>query len=135
MRMYNTKKMISYIIMLVLGVALVVAACFEVVNEFLSGFGGGIAGVAAVRLVLGMKYMHNPEYAKKVDISNSDERTRYISGLAKSWAFVLSILGLAICGFVLIALGYSNYGQICMYILCSMALIYWVAYIILSKKN
>jgi len=80
MKIYDNKKIIIYACILAIGVVIVIAACLGYVDDFWSGFGGGIAGVAIVRLILGIRYKKDPEYARKTDIANTDERMLYVSG-------------------------------------------------------
>lgn len=133
--MYQTKRMIWYVFLLLTGAVLIVLSGLEMVDSMWSGFGGGLAGVALCRLYLGVKYRRNEEYAKKVDISVSDERTLFISGKAKSWAFYLSVLMFAIAGIVFRVLHFDGYANLCLFGVSIMVLIYWIAYVILNRKN
>ena len=93
--MSNQKKNVWYIALLIIGAALYAAGCLEYIDSFWSGMGGALIGVSAVRLMLLVRYKKDPEYAKHVDISNEDERLRFIADKARSRAFFFSILLLA----------------------------------------
>ena len=132
--MYNSKKIIWYVILVIAGAALFLAGCFEVLDSFWSGMGGGLAAVGAVRLALAARYKKEPDYARQIDISNNDERNRFISGKAKSWTMYLTVIILAVLSIILRAAGSVSQSQICLYVMCGMLVIYWVAYMILSRK-
>ena len=85
--MSNQKKNVWYIALLIIGAALYAAGCLEYIDSFWSGMGGALIGVSAVRLMLLVRYKKDPEYAKHVDISNEDERLRFIADKARSRAF------------------------------------------------
>ena len=132
--MYGNKRMIYYGVLTVCGIALVVISVLGITDEFWAGFGGGIAAVGALRLFLGYKYRKDEEYAKKVDVEQKDERTLFLSGKAKSFAYYLSIVGIAVTSLVLRFFGMAEAAQLCAYIMCGMLVIYLVAYVILSRK-
>ncbi|MDO4187370.1 MAG: hypothetical protein Q4D29_00130 [Lachnospiraceae bacterium] len=134
MSIYSTKKMIIYVVILIIGVGLVAAGTLGYLNSYVSGFGGGLAGVAVVRLVLGMKYRSNEEYAKQVDIVNNDERVIFIAGKAKSWAYYITVLTGALAGSILHAMGHHDYGMICFLFVCVLTVTYWIVYMICDKK-
>lgn len=133
---YSTGKMIIYGLYFIAGITLVILSALEIIpgDSYWAGFGGGISGVAAVRLYLGIKYRNDSEYARKIDISNSDERTVFIANKSKSWAFYATVIGEAVAGSVLFSTGYTALGQVCYYTLCGMCLVYWITYMILNKK-
>ena len=132
--MYNGKRIVWYTILVIAGAALFLAGCFEVLDSFWSGMGGGLAAVGAVRLALAARYKKEPDYARQIDISNNDERNRFISGKAKSWTMYLTVIILAVLSIILRAAGSVSQSQICLYVMCGMLVIYWVAYMILSRK-
>ncbi|MBP5246183.1 MAG: hypothetical protein J6036_06980, partial [Clostridia bacterium] len=98
--MYGNKRMIYYGVLTVCGIALVVISVLGIIDEFWAGLGSGIAAVGAMRLFLGYKYRKDEEYAKKVDVEQKDERTLFLSGKAKSFAYYLSIVGIAVTSLV-----------------------------------
>ena len=45
------KSIIYYIILLVIGLILFILGCFEIVDSFFSGLGGGLCGVSIMKLL------------------------------------------------------------------------------------
>ena len=132
--MYGNRRMIYYAVLTVAGIALAVLSAFGILDEFFAGFGGGLAAVGAIRLYLGYKYRKDGEYAKKVDVEQKDERTLFLSGKAKSWAYYISVLLLAVISLVLRFTGFTEQAQLCAYIMCGMLAVYFIAYAILCRK-
>ena len=103
-------------------------------DSFWSGMGGGLAAVGAVRLALAARYKKDPDYAKQVDISNHDERNQFVAVKARSWTMYLTIILLAVLSIILRFAGLVPQSQLCLYVMCAMLVIYWVTYMILSKR-
>ncbi len=130
----NGKKVISYIVMLCLGVGLIIAGGMEMVDNYWSGFGGGIIGVAAVRLILMFRYSRNEEYRKAVEINNKDERNKFIAMQARGWAMYFTVLGLAALCIVFQIAGQALLSRFCGLAVCGVMVIYWIAYLVLRRK-
>ncbi len=128
------KRVISYIVLLCLGAGLIIAGGMELVDNYWSGFGGGIVGVAAVRLILMYRYSRNEEYRKTVEINNKDERNKFIAMQARGWTMYFTLLGLAALCIVLQIAGQPLLSRCCGLIVCAMTVIYWGAYLVLRRK-
>ena len=128
------KRVISYIVMLCLGAGLIIAGGMELVDNYWSGFGGGIVGVAAVRLILMYRYSRNEEYRKTVEINNKDERNKFIAMQARGWTMYLTVLGLAVLSIVFRIAEQDLLSQCCGLVVCGMMLIYWISWLVLRRK-
>ena len=130
----NNKRFIAYIVLVALGIGLIIAGCMEMVDNYWSGFGGGIVGVAAVRLILMYRYSRNEEYRKAVEISNKDERNKFIATQARNWTMYFTVLGLAALCIIFQIAGQALLSRFCGLTICGMMLIYWLAYLVLRRK-
>ena len=128
------RRMIMYIFYALFGVALVVMGCVEMVDEFWSGIGGGLAAVGVVRLIWTYRYNNNESYREKVDVATTDERNRFIRNKAWAWAGYLFILIAAVAVILLKILGQDLLSQAASWSVCLMLVLYWVSYFILKKK-
>ena len=128
------KRIISYIVLFCLGVGLIIAGAMELVDNYWSGFGGGILGVAAVRLILMYRYSRNEEYRKSVEINNKDERNKFIAMQARGWTMYFTVLGLAALCIVFQIAEQELLSQTCGFIVCAMMVIYWLTYLVLRRK-
>lgn len=132
---YNTRKLAVSIMWVLIGIALLVLSFTEVLDDSIySGMGGALIAVGVIQIIRNVKYHTNDEYKEKIDIAAEDERNSYIRMKAWSWAGYIFILAAAIVSLVLFVMNMNVYGQIVSYCLCSVLVIYWVAYLILQKK-
>ena len=53
--MYNSKRMFWYGFLVVAGISILVMSCFDLLDNFWSGLGGGIAAVGIIRLIYYIK--------------------------------------------------------------------------------
>ena len=128
------RRMIMYIFYALFGVALVVMGCVEMVDEFWSGIGGGLAGVGVVRLIWTYRYNNNENYREKVDVATTDERNRFIRNKAWAWAGYLFILLVGSSVIVLKLMGQDLLSLAASYAVCLMLVLYWGSYMILRRK-
>ena len=60
-------------------------------GNYISGFGGGLMGIGAARLLRVHRLGRNPEKAADYDASLHDERTAYVANRARSMTFFVSV--------------------------------------------
>jgi hypothetical protein len=132
----NTKRMvISTIVCLLLGIGLIVAAGMtELDNSFWPGMGGGLVAVAILRLVRMIRFAKSDEYRKEFEVENKDERNRFLSAKAWSWAGYLFVMISAVATIVLQVLGQEMWSMATSGALCLVLVLYWVSYLIVRKK-
>lgn len=132
--MMNNRRWLSHIVLFALGVGLIIAGGMEMVDDYWSGFGGGMAGVAVVRLIIMYRYSHNEEYRKNVNVNAKDERNKFIASQARNWSMFLSVVILGILCIVFQIMGQPLLSQFCGLTVCGMVVIYWVSYLLLRRK-
>ena len=130
----KNKTAIYHIVMLVTGLALLVAAFAGKVDAFWNGMGSALVIVSALRLLKSYRLSKNDAYREKQEIEASDERNQYIRIKAWSWTgyFFIIISGLATIIFKLVGqdlLSFAASGAVCL-----MLILYWVAFLVLRKK-
>lgn len=128
------RRMYLSLFWIVLGAALFICGAMEIVDSYWSGMGGGFLGVGIVQLIRHIKYRKDEEYREKVDIANSDERNRFLTGKAWAWAGYLFVL---VCGVAVIALkimGQDLWSLAASYALCLLLVLYWGSYMVLKRK-
>lgn len=123
-------KMIFNVELVVFGA---IALIFGRGDSFFSGCGTALICVGVLRLLDYIRYVKNPEYAKKVEIENTDERNLQLSMKAQSFAFWTGNLLLAATMIILRIMKLNEYSTMCGYILCVFLLIYAFAYRIYRK--
>ena len=133
MRDYNKRIFLS-LFWLVLGVILIVLEIMGRIDDFWSGMGAGLIGVGIVQIVRYARYKRVGEYKEKMDTAHKDERNRFIANKAWAWAGYCFVM---ICSIGVIALriaGKEMLSAACAWAVCLMLVLYWICYIILSKK-
>jgi len=119
----------------VLGPALIIAGVvnkFE--NYFISSFGFALLIMGILRIVQNRKITKNETTMRKREVAETDERNKKLSERAKSWTFSFTIMVSGIIVIVLSILGYHDQAQPFSWFVCAMVAIYWVFYLIASKK-
>lgn len=133
MRDYNKRIFLS-LFWLVLGVILIVLEIMGKIDDFWSGMGAGFIGVGVAQIIRYARYKKDDGYKEKVDTANKDERNRFIANKAWAWAGYCFVM---ICGVGVIVLRIAGNGMLsmaCAWAVCLMLVLYWVCYLILSKK-
>ena len=132
---YNNKRLALTVFWIVLGAVLVVLTVTEVLDSSIySGMGGALMAVGTLQLIRAVKYRKDSEYKEKVDTELGDERNRFLRMKSWSWAGYLTILIEGIGVIIAMVLGERTVQLVLSYSVCLVLVIYWIAYVILSKK-
>ena len=132
---YNNKRLALTVFWIVLGAVLVVLTVTEVLDSSIySGMGGALMAVGTLQLIRAIKYRKDSEYKEKVDTELGDERNRFLRMKSWSWAGYFTILIEGIGAIIAMALGERTVQLVLSYSVWLVLVIYWIAYVILSKK-
>ncbi len=123
-----------YISMTLLGIAILVLNSVMDLTVAASAVGAGLFAYGFNRLVGEWRAEHDPEYARKMEISNQDERLAYIADKARSATLIILIMGLSILGVVLVSIDLKPYGFTCLYITFGISALYFIVYQVLSRR-
>ncbi len=135
MMYYNNKRLALTVFWIVLGAVLVVLTVTEVLDSSIySGMGGALMAVGTLQLIRAVKYRKDSEYKEKVDTELGDERNRFLRMKSWSWAGYFTILIEGIGAIIAMVLGERTIQLVLSYSVCLVLVIYWIAYVILSKK-
>ena len=74
------------------------------------------------------------EYKEKVDLSSSDERNRFLSMKAWSWAGYLFVIIAAVTSIALRIGGHDELSAMASYGVCLVVALYWLSWLWLRKK-
>jgi len=132
---YNNKRLVLSIFWIIFGVTLFILSINEVINSALySGMGGALMAVGILQVIRNLKYRKDSTYKEKIDIEFTDERIKYLRMKSWSWAGYLVVLIESIAAVVAAILGHHIIQQVLLYSICLIVSIYWISYLILSKK-
>lgn len=132
--MYTQKRLIYYVVLLLLGAGLFLAGCAGRLEEFWGGFGGGLVGLSAVRLLDITRYRRDESYQKRADVRQSDERNRFLTSKARCWTMYLTVLLLGVLCLCFQLAGLRLYSLFCGYTVCGMTAIYWISWLVLRRR-
>ena len=128
------RRMVLSIFWVLLGAALFICSALGMVDRYWSGMGGGLLGVGIVQLIRHIRSRKNEDYREKVDVANSDERNRFLTGKAWAWAGYLFVLISGVATIALKVAGQDVWSLACSYALCLLLVLYWGAYLVLKQK-
>ena len=132
--MKMNKYLIASIMKVILGVSLMICGFTGILDSFWSGMGTALIVVGSIRLVQQIRYRTNAEYKESVDVSNNDERNKYLRMKAMSWAGYIFVLIAAFASIILKILGFDQLVHLASGSICLIMIMYWISYVILSKK-
>ncbi len=132
--MKQTVKLIVSVVEIVIGAGLIVANLLGWLDEFWSGMGSGLLVVGVLFLIRHIRYRTNDTYRKAVDTELDDERNRFLSTKAWSWAGYLFVLIAAVASIVFRIIGMEEYVPFASGSVCLLIVLYWVSYMILKRK-
>ena len=132
--MKNGRRIIAYIIYILLGAALMVLGTLEVTDSFWSGMGGALIAVGVIRAIHILRYRKDESYREKKEIEEKDERNHFIRNKAWAWAGYLFVLIAAIFTIVFKLLGQDLLSIAAGFAVSILMLLYWVCYLVLKKK-
>ena len=128
------KRLVTYVIYILLGAALMAAGVIGALDEYWSGMGSGLIFVAILQLIREFRLWKNEAYREKFEIAQTDERNRFIRNKAWAWAGYLFIIVAAISSIVLKIAGQEQLSVAAGYGVALLVLLYWGSYMVLAKK-
>lgn len=123
---------IAYI---VIGAALFAICAFVRENDFLSAFGFAFVVMGIARMRHYLMITRNEETIKKQRIAETDERNIAIASRAKCWAFGIYIIISAAAVVAFHILNMTDISKLISYSICVLVFIYWLSYIIISRRS
>ena len=129
-----TVFVLKYVLLALIGAALLVVPMFGVIDDFWAGMGAGLLGVCAIRIFQIVRYKTDSEYADRVTVNNGDERNRYLAEKARSRGYYYSILieCVGVIGFRIA--GMPEFSTLLGYVICLQLVIYLLSWFWIRKK-
>lgn len=127
-------RIAANVLEILLGAGLLIANAMGHVNEYWSGLGTALIIVGGIFLWKQFRYKTDKDYREAIDTQNNDERNRYISLKAWSWAGYLFLLISAVATITLMVADRRDLVPFASGSVCLLVFLYWVSYLILSKK-
>lgn len=132
--MKKQTRLIACIVEIVIGLALLGGYFVGRVDEFWSGMGTALIVVGGLLLIRQIRYKTNESYRESVDVEVNDERNKYLSMKAWSWAGYLFVLIAAVGAIVLKIVGRDEMVHAAAGSVCLIMVLYWLAWLVVRKK-
>lgn len=130
----GNKRWIASILEIVAGLVLLVCNFAGLVDEFWSGMGTALIVVGALFLIRQIRYKTNKTYRESVDVEVNDERNKYLSIKAWSWAGYIFVIISAVAAIVLKIVGRDELVYMASGSVCLIVVLYWLAHVVLRRK-
>lgn len=127
-------RFISSILEILIGITLCVCYFARLIDEFWSGMGVALIVVGSLFLLRNIKYRTNEKYREEIDVQNNDERNKYLSMKAWSWAGYLFVIIAAVTTIIFKFMGKDDLMMLSSGGVCLVVFLYWISYLILRKK-
>ena len=101
---------------------------------FIKGMGAGLVAVGIVRGLQQLRLKKDPEYREKFETAVKDERNSYIRSKAWAWTGYIFILIAGASIIVFRVMGQELLSLAASWALCLVLVLYWLSYLILSRK-
>ena len=132
--MKNGRKLLSPVIEIVLGAALIIVSKLFDLDSVWLGMGSALIAVGTLQLLNLMRYREDAEYREKVDTEAHDERNQFIRARAWVWAGTCFVLVGGVLTVLFQILGKQEYATLCGSGVSLLVLFYWISFLILRKK-
>ena len=133
--MYNNRRLALSIFWVLLGVTLLVLSITEVLDSSMyAGMGSVLIVVGGLQIIRNIRYRKVAAYQEKVDTETSDERNRFLSMKSWSWTGYIVVIIQGIGVVVATVLREDTIRQILSYSVCLIVTVYWISYLVLSRK-
>ena len=130
----SNKRMFLSLFWILLGAALLICGSAGLLDEYWSGMGGGLLGVGIVQTIRNFRYRSNADYRDKIDRANKDERNKFLSTKAWSWAGYFFVMIAAVSSILLKIAGRDDLMQMAAGSVCLILVLYWLCFLYLRRK-
>lgn len=132
---YNNKRLALSIFWIVLGVTLMILSVAEVLDDSLyAGMGSALTAVGILQVIRILRYRKDQGYREKLDTEVNDERNSFLRMKSMSWSVYITVLAEAAGVVAAMILGMHTVQMVLSYSVCMLVGVYWIAYVILSRK-
>jgi uncharacterized membrane protein len=132
---YNNKRLALSIFWVLLGATLLGLSIAEILNDSVySGMGGALMAIGILQIVRIVRYRKDEKYRETIDTEIKDERNVFLRMKSWAWTGYIVVLVEAIGSVIAMVLGQETIQLMLAYSVCLIIFVYWLVYIILSRK-
>ena len=130
----NKRRMISLFWVVLGAVVLVLSLTGILDSSNYRGMGTTIMLIGIFQILKHERYRRDPEYREKMDLEENDERNHFLRLKSWAWTGYLVVLAEGIGSVIAMALGKETVQMVLVYSVCLIVFVYWVCYMVLSRK-
>ena len=131
----NNRRLILSIFWVVLGLVLFVLSVAEILDPtYFSAMGAALAVVGTLQVIRHLRYRKDKEYKEKIDIEVTDERNRFLRLQSWAWTGYIVVFIEAVGSIAAAVLGQETVRQVLSYSVCLIVCVYWITWLVLSRK-
>jgi uncharacterized membrane protein len=132
---YNNKRLALSIFWVLLGAILLGLSIAEILDDSVySGMGGALMAIGILQIVRIVRYRKDEKYRENIDTEIKDERNVFLRMKSWAWTGYIVVLVEAIGSVIAMVLGQETIQLMLAYSVCLIIFVYWLVYIILSRK-
>ena len=131
----NNRRLILSIFWVVLGLVLFVLSVAEILDPtYFSAMGVALAVVGTLQVIRHLRYRKDKDYKEKIDIEVTDERNRFLRLQSWAWTGYIVVFIEAAGSIAAAVLGQETVRQVLSYSVCLIVCVYWITWLVLSRK-
>lgn len=132
---YNNKRLALSIFWVLLGATLLGLSIAEILDDSVySGMAGALMAIGILQIVRIVRYRKDEKYRETIDTEIKDERNVFLRMKSWAWTGYIVVLVEAIGSVIAMVLGQETIQLMLAYSVCLIIFVYWLVYIILSRK-
>lgn len=132
---YNNKRLALSIFWVLLGATLSGLSIAEILDDSVySGMGGALMAIGILQIVRIVRYRKDEKYRETIDTEIKDERNAFLRMKSWAWTGYIVVMVEAIGVVIAMILGQETLQLMLAYSVCLIIFVYWLVYIILSRK-
>ncbi|MBR3165449.1 MAG: hypothetical protein IKF16_04715 [Lachnospiraceae bacterium] len=132
---YNNRRLALSVFWIILGAVLFILSVMEKLDSSMyAGMGGALMGVGILQVIRIFRYRKDAGYREKIDTEIHDERVRYIHMKSWAWTGYIVVLAEAVGVIAATVLGQDLIRSVLAYSVCLIMVVYWITYMVLSRK-
>ena len=118
----------------IIGAAIGIYSEFAAIDSYWSGLGAALVVVGALQMIRIIRYNTSSKYKEETDTAVNDERNRFLTMKAWSWAGYLFIMLAAVASIVFKVIEQETWMFAASGSVCILLVLYWISYFILRNK-
>ena len=132
---YNNKRLALSIFWVVLGIVLLALSTAGILDSSMyGGMGGALIAVGILQCMRNLRYRKDSGYREKIDTEAGDERNRFLRMKSWAWTGYIVVLVQAAGSIIALVRGQQLVQEVLLYSICLIVGVYWISYLILSRK-